>query len=370
MTVSSHAFDDAFVIPALRQQLDMLGGFEASNDEQNGVYFSAPEIDLSIYDRIVLAFSGGKDSIACLLHLKDLGVDISRIEMWHHDVDGREGSQLMDWTFMADYNRKLADAFGIPLYFSWLQGGLEGEMLKQNDYSQPHKVETPEGLITLERDTSRTKPSTRRRFPQQAASLATRWCSSALKIDVGRRALTNQSRFNNGNTLFITGERREESSGRAKYMQFEPHACDRRGGRLARRVDTWRPVLHWNEERVWDALRRHGVIAPVPYRLSWSRSSCMTCIFNSPRIWATINQYFPERTRMIADYEREFDSTISRNRINVVDLASQAQPMEIDDLEALEQAGRSEYSLPVLLEEGQRWVMPAGAFGKEGCGAV
>ena len=29
---------------------------------------------------------------------RDPGVDISKIELWHHDVDGREGSALqMDW---------------------------------------------------------------------------------------------------------------------------------------------------------------------------------------------------------------------------------------------------------------------------------
>lgn len=61
----------------------------------------------------------------------------------------------MDWHFMASYNQSLASALGLPLYFSWLEGGFEGEMLKQNAYSRPHKVETPNGLITLERDTSR-----------------------------------------------------------------------------------------------------------------------------------------------------------------------------------------------------------------------
>ena len=33
------------------------------------------EIDLSIYDRFVVAFSGGKDYAACLLHLFEQGVD-------------------------------------------------------------------------------------------------------------------------------------------------------------------------------------------------------------------------------------------------------------------------------------------------------
>ncbi len=52
------------------------------------------EPDLASYDHVIVAFSGGKDSLACLLHLLDLGVPRERIGLWHHDVDGREGSSL------------------------------------------------------------------------------------------------------------------------------------------------------------------------------------------------------------------------------------------------------------------------------------
>jgi len=41
------------------------------------------------YDKILVAFSGGKDSIACVLHLLDLGIPRSSIELHHHLVDGR-----------------------------------------------------------------------------------------------------------------------------------------------------------------------------------------------------------------------------------------------------------------------------------------
>ncbi len=358
-----HTYDDNFIIPSLAKQATL---FDMAEPGQT--YFSAPDVDLDRYDHIIVCMSGGKDSIASTLRLKDIGADMSRVELWHHDVDGAEGSTLMDWLFMRDYNRKLAEAFGLPLYFSWLEGGFEQEMLKQDSYSRPHKVETPEGLLTLARDTTRSKPGTRLRFPQLSPSLQTRWCSSALKIDVGRRAINNQARFDGKKILFITGERRQESANRAKYNQLEPHACDRRSGRLSRHVDAWRPVLHWSEEEVWDALRRHGVIAPVPYRLGWPRSSCMTCIYNSPKIWATIHEYFPERTAPIASYENRFGVTISRSKINVIAVGETSRPLKIDDIDALGQAYEEKYTLPVLLTEGETWVQPVGAFGKEGCG--
>lgn len=364
-----HAFDDAVVIPAMDQQLGLLlgGDEQLAKPDSSGRYFSAATVELDTYDHIIVGFSAGKDSLACLLHLMDLGADMSRVELWHHDVDGREGSTLMDWAFMADYNRKLAEAFNLPLYFSWLEGGFEGEMLKKNSFSRPHHVETPDGLIILERDTTRAKPGTRMRFTQVAANLAVRWCSSSLKVDVARRALNNQPRFMGKKILFITGERREESPNRARYFQLEPHACDRRTGRLARHVDAWRPVLDWPEEQVWDALRRHGVIAPVPYRLGWGRSSCRTCIFNDASIWATLREYFPGSLDALADYEQRFDTTISRDRISIIDVSHKARPLDITDLQALEQAVRPDYALPVLTDPSQ-WKLPAGAYARSGSG--
>ncbi len=44
--------------------------------------------DLSSYDHIVLATSGGKDSLACLLYLLSKGVPLKIIELWHHLIDG------------------------------------------------------------------------------------------------------------------------------------------------------------------------------------------------------------------------------------------------------------------------------------------
>ena len=354
----SDLIDDNFIIPALSS----IAGITTPLSGQT--YRNAPDIDISCYDVIIICLSGGKDSIACLLHLIDIGVDLSRVELWHHDVDGREGSTLMDWPFMADYNRKIASAFQIPLMFSWLQGGMEGEMLKENGYSRPQCIETPDGLIIAERDIQRSTPATRLRFPQQSPSLKTRWCSSALKIDVGRRALTNQRRFDGKKVLFITGERRAESSNRFNYLQLEPHtsSCKKR------QVDAWRPVLEWSEEQVWEILEKHRVTAPVPYRLGWGRSSCLTCIYNSARIWATIKHYFPERIHAMASYEDRFGVTISRKRINVLDLSQNISPINITDEEALLQAVNPVYTLPVISMT-KEWLLPGGAYNREKCGS-
>lgn len=361
----TQAFDNSAAAPDQASQLGLeLGGIVPRMAPDT--YFSHADIDLDKYDNIIVLFSGGKDSIASLLHLIDQGVDMNRVELWHHEVDGR-GDNFMDWPFMTDYNKKFATAFDLPIYFSWLDGGFKGEMLKENDYSKPHFVETPDGLIKLERDTTRAKPNTRLKFPQVSANLQTRWCSAVLKVDVGRRALNNQDRFNGKSILCVSGERRQESANRSKYNQLEPHACDRRNGRMARLVDAYRPVLDWSEQEVWDILKRHNVSPPLPYRLGFPRSSCMKCIFNDKVIWSTMQAYFPGSLDEIAGYEKKFGTTISRDQINVLDLANTAEPMEITDTEALRHALSTTYELPIFTTQ-EEWTLPAGAFGRTGCG--
>ena len=356
-------FDDQIIIPSLKAH----AGFPT---DVQSAYLNAEEINLDSYDLIILVLSGGKDSIACHLRMLDMGVDPKKIEFWHHDVDGNEGSELMDWPFMREYVRAYGEAFSVPVYFSWLKGGMEGEMLKDNAYSQPHIIETPDGILELPRLTTRSQPSSRLMFPQQSASLQTRWCSSSLKIDVGRRAITNQDRLLGKKILFVTGERRLESSNRAKYNQLERHMNDCRNGKKARHVDVWRPVLNFTEEQVWELMEKHGVLAPVPYRLGWNRSSCMTCIFNSPAIWATIHAYWPERTIAIAQYEQRFGKTISRSKKDVIQIGNTAQAFTIEDELAFAQASLKKYTLPVLANKEHQWTIPKGAFSKEACGSV
>lgn len=367
-------YDDRVIVPGVQMGLFGLDASDiiARDTDQPGVFFNAPDIVLD-YDIAVVCMSGGKDSLAALKYLLDRGFPTDKIELWHHLVDGREegSNSFMDWPFMDDYCVKLAQALGIPLYFSWLKHGFKGEMLKNNSTSHPHIVETPEGVVELARNASRK--GTRLKFPQQAASLQTRWCSSALKIDLSRRAVTCQERFLDKRVLFVTGERREESGNRARYNQLEPHATDtlRKSAKplKPRHVDAWRPVLHLDEEAVWQMLSDWRIIPPVPYRLGWGRSSCQTCIFNGDRIWATIAHHWPERVQAISDYEREFGTTISRKGLTVADRAAMAQPFEIRDEEALHQAGLSVYKLPIFVPEGQQWALPAGAFSSVSSGA-
>lgn len=320
--------------------------------------------DLTSYDHIIVAFSGGKDSAACVLHLIEQGVDMTKVELWHHLVDGREGSKLMDWPVTEDYCRRFAAELGLPIYYSWKQGGFEGEMLRENQRTKPTSFEHMEdnmiecGVVGGKRG----KESTRRKFPQVSADLSVRWCSAYLKVQVCESAIYNQERFRDKRTLVITGERAEESAARAKYQTFEPDRTDKRDSKkLHRHVDHWRPVHAWSEQQVWDIIKRHGIMPHPAYRLGWGRLSCMACIFGSSKQWASIQEIAPKRLERIAEYEQEFGLTIHRTKA-VMERVAEASPYDAID-PAITRMALSEFYYGRISVDPETWQLPAGAFG-------
>jgi 3'-phosphoadenosine 5'-phosphosulfate sulfotransferase (PAPS reductase)/FAD synthetase len=329
-----------------------------------------PAVDLRSYERIVVAFSGGKDSLACLLHLLEQGATPKQIELHHHDVDGG-GRTFMDWPITPAYCRAVAAHFALPLYFSAKEGGFEREMLKSDAQTAPIWWERPDGTTrTVQCD--RSEFSTRRVFPQTSANLSVRWCSSYLKIDVMTRMVNNEPRFLEGKTLIVTGERGQESKNREQYAVFEPDKktdnraspdpAVRRRQRVIRHVDHWRPVKNWSEAEVWAIIKRHGIVPHPAYQLGWGRLSCRQCIFGSANQWATIQALYPAAFDLVADYEDEFGLTIKRG-MSVRKQAERgtAYPAALAQPELAAFADQTEWRGPIATND---WQMPAGAFGE------
>ncbi len=320
--------------------------------------------ELNSYDNIIVAFSGGKDSLACLLYLLELGVNKNQIELWHYDVDGNS-ERFMDWPITTDYCLKVATALEVPIRFAWKVGGFKGEMLRENSLTQPTCFEDHLGEI-IQVGGVRGKKNTRMKFPQVAADLSARWCSAYLKIDVCSIALNNQSRFNNSKTLFITGERAEESPGRAKYKTFQIDKSDRRFGKKKRHIDQWRPVHSWPEKQVWAIIRKYNINPHPAYKLGWGRVSCASCIFGSKDQWASLNKIAPGHVDRIVYYEKLFKRTINRKK-SIPELILDGTPyIQTKNTEFVSQALSEKYTEPVILD---KWEMPAGAFG-DSCGPV
>ena len=210
---------------------------------------------------------GGKDSVSSLLALIEAGAPRDRIELHHQLVDG-PNSSLMDWPVSRSYVEKLGRAFGIPVFNSWREGGMEREMLRNMEKTAPVFWQTVGGAVRSAGG-DRGGETTRRKFPQTSANLNVRWCSSYQKIDVFARVITNEERFQNKRILVITGERAEESTSRAAYLEFEPHRTDLRNGVKAQRhVDHVRPIHKWPESKVWELMAKYCI---NPHPAYWLR---------------------------------------------------------------------------------------------------
>lgn len=321
-------------------------------------------LPLSEYDKVIVAFSGGKDSLACVLHLIDLGVPKDRIELWHHCIDGAPGSRhFMDWPVTESYSRAVAEVLELPIRFSWKNGGFYGEMMREDALTQPTSWEATDGTIQSVGGTT-GKKATRRLFPQVSANLSVRWCSAYLKIDVAKRVLCNDPAFKTGKFLLVTGERREESSARAGYAEIEKHGSTNK----SRRVDQWRAVIDWTEAQVWDRIEEARIVPHPAYRLGWGRVSCRACIFGGADQWASVEQMAPETFEEIAGLEQEFGKTIHRSK-SVREQAAKGSSYVPDDAELVETGNGTTYTADMVrTPQGASWELPAGAFKGSGCG--
>lgn len=316
------------------------------------------------YDKYIVAFSGGKDSSACFLHLLDMGIPKDKIELWHHDIDG-DSDHFFDWPITKNYCKQFAKAFGVKIYFSWKQGGFERELLRHDQRTSPMFTETPSGEVISKGGTG-GKLSTRRKFPQISPNLAVRWCSAYLKIDVCAAAIRMQDRFTGIKTVILSGERGEESAARAKYSIREPDRSDNRGGKnIDRHVDRWRPLRDWTEDKIWTIIEKYKVRVHPCYYLGYSRCSCMHCIFGNKDQFATSAYIDPCGIQKIIKYEDEFGVTLKRKG-TITDLIASGQIYDkaFSDEYLRDLSMSEDYTEDIIIND---WHLPSGAYG-ESCG--
>lgn len=314
-------------------------------------------LELDKYELFIVSFSGGKDSLACVLRLLDMGVPKEKIELWHQDVDGHSDKPFMDWPVTAAYCRAVALALGLRLRFQWKVGGFLGEMLRKDSLTQGKAFEARDGrVITI--PSGRGKKTTRELFPQKSSDLSVRWCSAYLKIDVASGAIANDPALKTTRKIcYVSGERRQESTARSHYAELEKH----RTSGQKRRVDHWRLVIDMSEKQVWELIQRHGIVPHPAYYLGWGRVSCLACIFGDADQWASVRLIAPETFARIASYEAKFGKTITKGK-SVGQMADKGKPYAAcHDAELVKLAMGTGYDVPVLVSPDQ-WRLPSGAY--------
>jgi hypothetical protein len=320
--------------------------------------------DLDAYDLCIVNLSSGKDSVTCALKLLDEGFPREKMRFWHQSVDGGPGSPLfMDWACTESYTKALGKALGVKTEFMWRQGGIKGELFRENRLTNPVQFIYQGEVITLL--TTKGKLGTRRKWPAKSADLSRRYCSANAKIDVAARVISNHPEFQGSidrplKLLVISRERREESAARARYLEAEIHRCNTR----SRIAHQYRPVIDYSEEEIWQAYERHKIMPHPAYILGFSRTSCLNCVFLTPDLWAMVRELFSERFAELVAVEKELNFTID-NKHTLTEMANMGSikriPRNILSSPYIQNALKGHISKEDIFIKG-RWTLPAGAF--------
>ena len=117
---------------------------------------------------------------------------------------------------------------------------------------------------------------------------------------------------------------------------------------------------------MWEILERHKVNPHPAYHLGFSRVSCMCCIFGNADQWAAVRKIAPQQFAKIMKYEEQFDCTINRN-YSVWEQSLRGRSFVTDtDADLVRLALNKNYTDEIFVPEGQEWVLPRGAFKRQG----
>ncbi len=317
-------------------------------------------IDFGIYEKIVVFFSGGKDSVDCVLRLFELGVKAEKIILMHHLIDGKDEGFFMDWQCTEAYCQAFADAFGLKLEFSYKEGGFLREMTRDDAFTADKVVTDVNGeLITVKASDNPKYKNTRMKYPQKTGDLSQRWCSSYLKIDIGDLAVRRRFEFDDKKYLILSGERAQESPMRAKYLPFEKYRADNREGKRAYRyIDHLRIAHQDSEQEVWERMARWSVQPHPAYVIGLGRTSCKFCIFADASQWATMREYDPVGFARILQYEKQFNHSIDRGGSFIDKIADKGEILAVPE-GYFDIANSVEYTQPIIVNS---WELPLGAF--------
>ncbi len=317
---------------------------------------------------LLVAFSGGKDSIVLVLMLLDMGIDPQRIHLHHHEVDGR-GEELFDWACTTAYCEAFAKAFGLQLFFSYRQGGIMREINRKDEHLQDvfYQKEPNGEFFRIPSSKEERYRNTRGKFPAVSADLRTRWCSGTVKISVMNTMIRHSPIYKDAPRLVVfTGERRQESSNRAKYKEVEPHPS----ATLKRDITTWRSVIDMTEVEVWRLIEKHKVQPHPAYMLGWSRTSCQLCVFSSSDVWASIAQFDRQKIERIAEQEAKSGFTLYAKKTIWEKVGCGESFLDLTDpfiQHWLAAANSKTWSQPMIIKN---WELPRGAYKAMAAGSL
>lgn len=211
---------------------------------------------------VVASVSGGKDSTALILALREAGIAARY-------VFADTGWEAPETLAYLDY---LRESLGIAI----------------------DVVGAPGGMVA--------KIRARAGFPGRMQ----RWCTRELKIDPLRAyhdALIDQTGVE---TISAMGVRADESASRAAL----PEWADEADGRQSWGGYVWRPLIRWSVADVLEMHNRHGIKVNTLYQRGHDRVGCYPCIMATKGEVALVADHAPGRI----DEIRALESWVTEER--------------------------------------------------------
>jgi len=238
---------------------------------------------------VVINHSGGKDSQAMYLFLKNL-VPADRMVVIHANLPG------VEWPGVIEH--------------------IEGTTESHHDF---HVVQAKKTFFEM--------VDHRGMFP----SPSYRQCTSDLKrgpIAKKIRNLVKKGGFTK--VLNCMGLRAQESSARAKKEVFK---FSKRNSTKTREWFEWLPIHDWTEEAVFSFIHSAGQTAHWAYSKGMSRLSCVFCIMSSVKDIRTAAKLMPEVAQRYIDKEKEIGHTLlmpkKGQQVFLEDIISQDAKVEL-----------------------------------------
>ena len=241
-------------------------------------------VELSDYNGIVISISGGKDSQTIL---DEMFYAVKR-DNWGGRLLAVHADTGAEWPQSLPHCQMLCKHYGIELRVAI-----------------PHRA-LPEHI---ERRCRKLQADGRKGgWPSSAC----RYCTSDCKRNPIQKVIREV--FDTKNTysvLSVTGERREESSHRAKLSEIEPNKPLTAGKRS---VMNYRPILDMTLEQVWTRIRETGLPRHVAYDLGNERLSCALCVLANERDIRNGAVHNPELRDRYLQIERETGHTFKNGK--------------------------------------------------------